>query len=135
MIVAAKTKADLLFLREFKKCGKTIVATDDGSAGMRGFATDALAETLKEKGFDRVYACGREEMLAKVLKMVQKAGIPAELSTERYMKCGVGLCGQCSLGGKLVCKDGPVFSSDELAKTEFGKYNLDKCGLRVCFDR
>jgi len=49
---------------------------------------------------------------------LSQRGVPAQrirLSTERNMKCGVGLCGHCQLGPVLVCRDGPVFSYDRLA--------------------
>jgi len=131
IVLAAKTKRDLLFRDEFAQYGELIFVTDDGSEGRKGFATEGLAETLLIKKFDRIYACGREEMLAKIIELAVEHNTECELSTERYMKCGIGLCGQCTLGNKLVCTDGPVFTARDLAGTEFGKHHSDKCGGKV----
>ena len=52
--------------------------------------------------------------------------------SERYMKCGIGICDACALDDKLVCWDGPIFTGDQLAKSEeFGRYRRDKSGRRV----
>ena len=61
-------------------------------------------------------------------------GEPAEISLERYLKCGVGVCGSCSLDGTgwRVCKEGPVFTLEELKRiTEFGMYKRDGSGRRM----
>jgi len=48
------------------------------------------------------------------------------------MKCGIGICDACALDDKLVCWDGPIFTGDQLAKSdEFGRYRRDKSGRRV----
>ncbi|MFX1428249.1 MAG: dihydroorotate dehydrogenase electron transfer subunit, partial [Promethearchaeota archaeon] len=55
-------------------------------------------------------------------------------SLERIMRCGCGLCGLCALDplGLLVCKDGPIFNSEQLEKIEdFGKYKRDFTGKRI----
>jgi len=65
--------------------------------------------------------------------MVEKFKIPAQFSLERYMKCGMGLCGQCCVDdlGWRVCVEGPVFWTDELKMiTEFGKYKRDSSGVK-----
>jgi dihydroorotate dehydrogenase electron transfer subunit len=54
------------------------------------------------------------------------------MSLERYMKCGYGICGQCALDDLLVCRDGPVFSSEQLRKSkEFGKIARIRSGKEV----
>ncbi len=61
-------------------------------------------------------------MLVAVGKTSERFRINAQLLTERYMKCGVGICGSCALGGKLVCKHGPMFYWSELRnKEDFGR--------------
>ncbi len=87
-----------------------IVTTDDGSAGRKGFPTEVLADMKGE--FDTVYACGPEPMLKAVLKVMDYENV--QVSAERYMKCGIGVCGSCALGKYLVCRDGPVFDGFQL---------------------
>jgi NAD(P)H-flavin reductase len=64
-----------------------------------------------------VMMCGPEGMMIAVSKELLERGFAAELlylSMERNMQCGRGKCGHCQLGGKFVCKDGPVFSYPEI---------------------
>jgi dihydroorotate dehydrogenase electron transfer subunit len=103
--------------------------TDDGSAGMKGFAHQKLEELLKTEKFRMVYACGPEIMLKNVLGVCARKKIPCQLSLERYMKCGIGVCGSCMLGEYRVCKEGPVFTGRQIAGTEFGIKTRDACGL------
>lgn len=111
VIVGAKTKRELLFEKRFKNLGfKTIITTDDGSKGIKGFTTDLLKEILKKEKISCVYGCGPEAMLKKIAKLCDKLKTKFQLSLEAIIKCGFGICGSCSRGGKLVCQDGPVFS-------------------------
>jgi len=61
-------------------------------------------------------------MLKKIFVLAEKRIIPMEVSLERYIKCGFGLCGSCSIGRYLLCLDGPVFSSKQLKEVsnDFG---------------
>lgn len=111
IIVGAKTKRELLFEKRFKKLGfKVILTTDDGSAGIRGLTTDVLGKILAKEKIACVYGCGPEPMLKKTIEICGQLKVKCQLSLESLMKCGLGICGSCSRGGKLVCKDGPVFS-------------------------
>jgi dihydroorotate dehydrogenase electron transfer subunit len=134
VIIAAKTKKDLLFVKKLKEIGANVSpATDDGSYGFRGFATDLAEKHLRESNYDMVVTCGPEMMMKCVLRLVNNFKIPAQFSIERWIKCGVGLCGQCCVDntGWRVCVEGPVFWSDELKKiTEFGKYTRDASGIK-----
>jgi len=134
-IIGAKSKRDLFFQNRVKKLSKKmIVTTDDGSHGIKGFTTDALIDLLKKEKFDYVYTCGPEMMMKKVFDICEKTGIECQASLERHMKCGFGLCGSCCIDDKLVCKDGPVFDSNQLRKlTEFGVFERDKSGSKVYF--
>jgi len=109
-VIGARSKADLVFPQRFAGLGCSVVlATDDGSAGVRGLATDA-AESLLERGeADAVYACGPEAMLDRVLELCRSRSLSCQLSLEKYMRCGLGVCGSCQSRGMLVCRDGPVF--------------------------
>ncbi|MCX6694858.1 MAG: dihydroorotate dehydrogenase electron transfer subunit [Candidatus Altiarchaeota archaeon] len=129
VIIAAKNKSELMFSGEFKKKGFSVhLVTDDGSAGMNGFAHEKLAELLKTEKFTMVYTCGPEIMMKKVLDLCLKKKIPCQLSLERYMKCGIGVCGSCMLSEYRVCKEGPVFTGKQLSGTEFGVKTRNACG-------
>ncbi|MET1124119.1 MAG: dihydroorotate dehydrogenase [Archaeoglobaceae archaeon] len=109
VVYGCKSAAEILF--EFEDC---VYATEDGSLGIKGTVVDAI-ETLELETFDRVYCCGKEEMMRKVWELFKDHLPPErfEVSMERYMRCGFGVCGSCSLEcGLLVCRDGPVFTAE-----------------------
>jgi len=136
MIIGAKSSKYLLYRERTRKLGlKTTYATDDGSFGEKGFVTDILQQLLSKEKFDKVYACGPEVMELKVAQICKQQGITCEISVERYMKCGFGVCGACSIDpeGKRVCIEGTVFSGEELLKTEFGKYRRDGSATKQKF--
>jgi dihydroorotate dehydrogenase electron transfer subunit len=140
--VGAKTAADLPFegrldklaqglgftLSEFGRLGiRSMVATDDGSAGFSGVVTDCLLNWFGQEQSDAaeliMYACGPEPMLAKVAAIAKDKRIDCQVSMERLMACGIGVCQSCAVacknGGadavyKLCCKDGPVFDAKEV---------------------
>lgn len=101
------------------------LATDDGSAGRKGFITDCLEDWIQSHKPSTeetvIYACGPEPMLAACARIAEKYGIQAQVSMERMMACGIGLCQSCAVRirtdcpeqpvYKLCCKDGPVFDS------------------------
>lgn len=126
--IGGRTSADLLFLDRFTSLGaKLEIATEDGSCGFRGLVTEAAQDALVHT--PGILACGPEAMLVAVMREALTRDIPAQLSVERYMKCGFGICGQCTLSGKLVCQDGPVFTAQELAQLpEFGRLHRDASG-------
>lgn len=132
--VGAKTKEKLFFIDRFKAAGAQVcVTTDDGSAGIKCLATDNLPELHRQEKFDVIYSCGPEPMMKKVMDFALDNDIACQLSLERYMKCGMGVCGSCGLGDLIVCRDGPVFSAKDLAGTEFGTITRDACGRRKQF--
>lgn len=104
------------------------LSSDDGSLGYHGFITDRLRLYLedapKEQAFV-AYSCGPEPMMRVVAHICHNYGIPLELSIEREMACGIGLCQGCAIELRLphqryalVCKDGPIFNAEHLALTE-----------------
>lgn len=136
LLVAAMTESELL-LYDFENRAsnkfKLKIATDDGSRGFEGLATELADSLLKKNDFDRIYACGPELMMAGLLNLALDYGIPLEASLERYMKCGCGICGTCAMDprGLMVCVDGPVFSDEQLQNIdEFGSYTRDSTGQR-----
>ncbi|MFH0862707.1 MAG: dihydroorotate dehydrogenase electron transfer subunit [Candidatus Altiarchaeota archaeon] len=135
VIISAKTDGELLFEDDFKAAGfKVHPATDDGSKGEKAYAPQILERLIKKEEFKCVYSCGPEVMMKKVLDLCEKKKIPCQLSLERYMKCGIGLCGSCTIAGMRVCKEGPVFDGRQLAKTEFGLYTRDASGSKRKYD-
>jgi dihydroorotate dehydrogenase electron transfer subunit len=109
MVIGARTAADVIFARRFEALGvRVAITTDDGSMGQRGVATGAAERLLDEAVYGAIYACGPEPMLEAVERLARKLRLPAQLSYERYMRCGFGVCGSCAREGWLVCSDGPV---------------------------
>ncbi|MGY5864712.1 MAG: dihydroorotate dehydrogenase electron transfer subunit [Candidatus Thorarchaeota archaeon] len=140
LLIAAKTKNELVFLKEFSKLSddkftlKT--STDDGSSGFKGFATDAVSESLDVQNYDTVYTCGPELMMFGLFEQIRDLEVRFQASLERFMKCGCGICGTCAMDptGTLVCVDGPVYTKKQLSDvTEFGKYHRDAMGLKKGF--
>jgi len=141
VILAARTKKMLIFLDKISKilrneCDSLMVVTDDGSAGLKGLASDIAAKLIEKRDYDHVYMCGPEIMMRKIFDKAEEKGVEVQACLERYMKCGIGLCGSCCIGEYLVCKDGPVFNSEILRrlKDEFGVFKRDASGLLVKFN-
>jgi dihydroorotate dehydrogenase electron transfer subunit len=116
-------------LPEFARYGiESVIATDDGSAGYHGLVTDRLAQWLDDSdctpGGTIICACGPEAMLARVAEIAVEKDIDCQVSMERRMACGIGLCQSCAVECKvegsngtlykMCCQDGPVFDSREL---------------------
>lgn len=112
-VLAGFNTADEVFLREdVEKLGAPFVlATMDGSAGIKGLVTDALPEI----DFTDICACGPLPMLKAIMNADDHQ---AQLSFEERMGCGFGACMGCTCetthGSKRVCKDGPVFTKEEI---------------------
>ncbi len=110
LIYGAKSRKELALMDVERYIDELVTTTDDGSSGITGFPTDVLRERKDE--FDQVYVCGPEAMLQEALRIMDYSRI--QVSMERRMKCGIGVCGSCNLGKYLVCRDGPVFKGEEL---------------------
>jgi len=135
-IAGARNKDLLLFKKRLEKIGnlKLHTATDDGSEGHKGYVTDLLPNLIKKDKKILVVTCGPEIMQKKVLNICNQHNIDCEVSIERYMKCGVGVCGQCAVDnlGICMCTEGPVVKRELANKIEeFGQYHRDKSGTIV----
>jgi dihydroorotate dehydrogenase electron transfer subunit len=109
MVIGAQTSTDVIFADRFGSLGiQVVVATDEGSLGQQGLATGAAEQLLEQADYQALYACGPEPMLEAAASLAQSHHLPAQLSYERYMRCGFGVCGSCAQEGWLVCRDGPV---------------------------
>jgi dihydroorotate dehydrogenase electron transfer subunit len=133
--LGATQAPELLFRGRFRDMGAEVeVATDDGSEGERGFVTALAERRLASEPFDAVWTCGPEVMMGKVARAAGPTGVPVFCSTERHMKCALGMCDACALGPYHVCVDGPVFPADRLLPLEeFGRSHRDPSGRRVAF--
>ena len=139
--VGARDKDNLLFEGRIKKLPNATlhIATDDGSKGHKGYVTDLLPDLIRNyKGNKSILlvTCGPELMEKKVLDLANKMSVDCEISIERFMKCGIGICGQCCVDplGIRMCMEGPVVSKKIANQlTEFGKYHRDKSGAKIYY--
>ncbi len=112
VILGFNGKEDVFFEEEFRALGaRVIVTTADGSYGLRGFVTDAMADL----SYTYFYTCGPEPMLKAVFAKTETQG---QFSFEERMGCGFGACMGCSCktvtGYKRICKEGPVLTKEEI---------------------
>lgn len=148
ILIGAETKKAIVLEKEFRTLnGKVVVSTDDGTYGYHGFVTETLKDAIDTGEISSdcmIYACGPEPMLKALQPICQQYGIPAQISMERHMGCGIGVCLSCvckvdrdsvlkyrdlksshiqfspeaEFGYALVCKDGPVFNIEEVILDE-----------------
>lgn len=120
MIIGAKSKEYLADCSVYEEMGAAVtITTDDGTAGIKGFVTQALADSIAAGKCDYIYACGPRPMLKFVEKLALEKNVPGQVSTESHMGCGLGICLLCPTkvkagGYKRTCTDGPVFAIGEL---------------------
>ena len=112
VVLGFNTAAEMFCVDEFKELGcDVIVATADGSCGIKGFVTDAIADL----DYSYFYTCGPEPMLKALHKVTKTDG---QMSFEKRMGCGFGACMGCSCktitGYKRICKEGPVLRKEEV---------------------
>jgi dihydroorotate dehydrogenase electron transfer subunit len=133
ILIGARTKGELLFEERAELLSSEVhVSTDDGSRGMQGTVVEMATKHLDKHGCDAIYACGPEKMLTAVLELGRQRNIPSQLSLDRLMKCGSGLCGSCVIDGVRVCSDGPIFTGEQLYRSsEFGMWRRDETGRRI----
>ena len=144
VLLGAETKASVILKKEYAALNaEVMISTDDGTYGYHGFVTQMLDEARDEGKIAPdcvVYSSGPEPMLRALALICQKYDIPAQVSVERHMMCGIGACLACvckvdrdhvskrrdlgsshiqfvsdkEFGYALVCKDGPVFNINEV---------------------
>lgn len=119
LLYGARAAAELVRVQDFVDLGVQVkTCTDDGSCGWHGNVLQlALNQKLPQQC--QIYACGPRPMLKAVDDFAAQRGLPAELSLEEYMACGIGACLGCACATKSggfahVCTDGPVFRGGEL---------------------
>ncbi|MBS7635645.1 dihydroorotate dehydrogenase electron transfer subunit [Candidatus Bathyarchaeota archaeon] len=140
VIEGAETKNKIVFLEELtslpklhNKSIKVFFTTEDGSYGIKGLITDLVEEMLHREKFDVVYACGPEGMIRKIYEITEQYSVDMQASLERYIRCAIGICGSCVIGGYRVCRDGPVFSEAQMRKMKnyLGKVRYNERGERI----
>ncbi len=113
--------------QEFDGYGKVILASDDGSVGIKGTVLDAIREAEKSRNErpEVIYACGPMIMLKAIGAYAEEKGIDAYISLEERMACGVGAClgcvvktvrkdGHSQVNNARICTEGPVFAASEV---------------------
>jgi dihydroorotate dehydrogenase electron transfer subunit len=135
IVIGAKTRIELPFLRIAKKLvgSKSVfAATDDGTFGFKGLAHELVEYVLSNNNckFNEIFSCGPEKMMVRIYEISRKRGISAQFSLERIMKCGIGICGSCIIGDRVLCTDGPVLNPSKLEsiKSEFGSLQRNMSG-------
>jgi dihydroorotate dehydrogenase electron transfer subunit len=135
LLFGGRSKNDLVSLSCFRDNRVGIrLATEDGSAGVRGYVTRLLEPLLADAALRRalrLFVCGPTPMLGSVAAMAIDAGVPCQLALEAQMPCGIGVCIGCVVacpgppaapsGGesgapvyRRVCTDGPIFEAGEV---------------------
>jgi dihydroorotate dehydrogenase electron transfer subunit len=124
VLVGGRRRVDILCEREFAAIGWEVRATtEDGSHGVKGLVTQPLLAELQRKApRQKLYACGPTPMLKAVGKLAAEFQVPAELSMDEHMCCGVGTCLTCVIPIKTgdgweyqrTCTEGPVFDAREI---------------------
>jgi ferredoxin--NADP+ reductase len=141
--IAGFRNKELIFLEEEMKtvASRAIIATDDGSNGVKGFVTNILQQLIDEGNkYDLVVAIGPAIMMKAVSELTRPYGIKTIVSLNPIMIDGTGMCGGCrvTVGGetKFACVDGPDFDGhqvdfDSLMK-RLGMYKAEE---KTCSDR
>jgi dihydroorotate dehydrogenase electron transfer subunit len=130
-LIGFRSARDALFIERLRRLGRTVVTTDDGSLGIRGFVSAGLSE-LDLKEFSQIYLCGPEPMMWDIIQRAREEAGRIQASINRHFKCALGICGSCCLDpdGLRVCVEGPVVMADRLMEPEFGRYRRGPSGGR-----
>jgi len=138
LVNGARTKEDLVFCSRFEELElmyKKI--TDAGCFGRAGTSVDIARELLTENEYDIVYVSGPELMMKAMRDLLAEyPGLEYEFLFERYMKCAIGICGNCTIDplGIRLCVEGPVLARDQVEQlTEFGEYHRNAAGTKEYF--
>jgi len=127
VFVGGRRRVDILCEKEFRALDWDVrVTTEDGSHGEKGLVTQPLLAELRTPNSElrtpKLYACGPTGMLKAVGKIAEEFNVPAELSMDEHMCCGVGVCLTCVIPVKTgdgweyqrTCTEGPVFDSRKI---------------------
>jgi NAD(P)H-flavin reductase len=129
IIYGAKTVADLVYKHELKEWDargdvNLVTTVDPGGEtsdwnGKVGFVPTVVEQAAPSSENTIAIVCGPPIMIKFTLPVLEKLGFKQEkvyTTLENRMKCGLGKCGRCNIGCTYVCKDGPVFTAEEIGK-------------------
>ncbi|MEW6278272.1 MAG: FAD/NAD(P)-binding protein [Candidatus Eremiobacterota bacterium] len=127
LIYGARTPDDLLYRSELESWRSrldcdvlvTVDRADSSWRGHVGVVTTLIPRAEFDPSRTVALTCGPEIMMRFVASGLEQRGVPRSqvyVSLERNMKCAVGTCGHCQLGPVLICRDGPVFPYDRMAR-------------------
>ena len=127
VLYGSRSPSEVLFTEEvdaWQEQGAHIVLTVDTCSieswkGCTGLVTDHFGQTKVDFKNSTAYICGPHVMIQAAMRDLSLMGMPDDriiTTLEAHMKCGVGKCGHCFCGGKLICEEGPVFSLEEIKK-------------------
>jgi dihydroorotate dehydrogenase electron transfer subunit len=127
-VFGAASARDIMFLAEYEEKSWCQLVTEDGSAGMKRLVTDGLEDLITDHSFRSIAACGPQGMLDEIQRILRPHRTDYQLAFERYMKCGIGLCGTCCVEGTgiRVCAEGPVLSRADLERWRSGMMEMSK---------
>ncbi len=127
VFVGGRRRVDILCEREFRDLGWDVrVTTEDGSLGEKGLVTQPLLAEIRNPKFEirnyRLFACGPTGLLRVIAKIAGESNLPAELSMDEHMCCGVGVCLTCVIPVRSgqgweyqrTCTEGPVFDARQI---------------------
>jgi dihydroorotate dehydrogenase electron transfer subunit len=123
MLLGFSTSQEAVLTDQIKDLGLELsLATEDGSQGFRGTATDLFEQLIDRDAPEKpiIYACGPNPMLKKIAQQTMSLNLTCYVSLEGSMACGLGICLGCAIKAArnrdseyyYVCKDGPVFSAE-----------------------
>ncbi len=125
VFVGGRRRGDILCEPEFRALGWEVrVTTEDGSLGEKGLVTKPLEAELRRRAAGRkLFACGPTPMLKAVGGIAEEFRVPAELSLDEHMCCGMGVCLTCVIPVRSgegweyqrTCTEGPVFDASQVA--------------------
>lgn len=133
LLFGVRTAQDMIFPKLYRPSAKCFLTSEDGSVGKKGLVIDLMDEIASSRRIDLIQASGPERMLLATRSWAMKHKIPVELSFERYMKCGIGICGQCCMDGSGIrlCVEGPILTETALQDiTELGLPHRGPSGRR-----
>ena len=120
--LGGRNAAELSLQERFEQIvpGPISLATDDGSAGERGFVTEIFRRHAERTAYARLYACGPMPMFAALAPIVARLALPSQFSTEAAMGCGFGACLGCVIAGVekpfiVSCTEGPILPPEKIA--------------------
>lgn len=127
ILYGARTPEDILYRREVQtwksRLDTNVHVTVDRATGHWNGKVGVVTQLVKGGGFDPqrtvAFVCGPEVMMRYGIQALNDRGVTNDriyVSMERNMKCAIGFCGHCQFGPSFVCKDGPVYRFDQIAK-------------------